>query len=151
MHQKLSCAFYDNVFLPILRLNVVTIFNRDNVSFYQHYIQITNIIFIYSAYTIMKTPLSQELIVACCIYSSQSKNEKIWLTKIQSELSGIVGKAKIRSAVDTLLDWTLVKVEYGETSTGRAGRLYSIREESVPMISELHKKYYAKVFEGNED
>lgn len=94
----------------------------------------------------MKTPLSQELIVACCIYDLQSKNEKIWLLKIQGNLSGIVGKAKVRSAIDTLLDWSLIKAEYGETDKKRAGRLYRIPEEAVSMIAELHKRYYADLF-----
>ena len=94
----------------------------------------------------MKTLLSQELIVACCIYDLQSKNEKIWLLKIQEHLSGKVGKGKVRSAIDTLFDWSLIKAEYGETDKKRAGRLYRIPEEAVSMIAELHKKYYADLF-----
>ena len=109
---------------------------------FPHYNQIATLISFCRTHTTMKTPLSQELIVACCIWDLQSKNEKIWLLKIQGNLSGIVGKAKVRSAIDTLFDWSLIKAEYGETDKKRAGRLYRIPEEAVPMIAELHKKYY---------
>ncbi|MDD3019815.1 MAG: hypothetical protein PHX61_02390 [Alphaproteobacteria bacterium] len=94
----------------------------------------------------MKTPLSPELIVACCIYDLQLKNEKIWLLKIQQNLAGIVGGNRIRSAIDTLFDWGIIKAEYGETDKKRAGRLYRIQEDAVPMIAELHNKYYADLF-----
>ena len=113
---------------------------------FTHNNKITTLISFCRIYTLMKTPLSQELIVACCIYDLQSKNEKIWLLKIQEHLSGKVGKAKVRSAIDTLFDWSLIKAEYGETDKKRAGRLYRIPEEAVPMIAELHKKYYADLF-----
>ena len=66
--------------------------------------------------------------------------------KIQGNLSGRVGQAKVRSAIDTLLDWSLIKAEYGETDKKRAGRLYRIPEEAVSMIAELHKRYYADLF-----
>jgi hypothetical protein len=97
----------------------------------------------------MKTPLSYELIVACCIYDLQLKNEKVWLLKIQQNLAGIVGGNRIRSAIDTLFDWGIIKAEYGETDKKRAGRLYQIQEDAVPMIAELHKRYYAKLFPEN--
>ena len=66
--------------------------------------------------------------------------------KIQEHLSGKVGKGKVRSAIDTLFDWSLIKAEYGETDKKRAGRLYQIPEGAVPMIAELHKRYYAELF-----
>ena len=66
--------------------------------------------------------------------------------KIQEHHSGKVGKGKVRSAIDTLFDWSLIKAEYGETDKKRAGRLYRIPEEAVSMIAELHKKYYADLF-----
>ena len=113
---------------------------------FTHNNKITTLISFCRIYTTMKTLLSQELIVACCIYDLQSKNEKIWLLKIQEHLSGKVGKGKVRSAIDTLFDWSLIKAEYGETDKKRAGRLYRIPEEAVSMIAELHKKYYADLF-----
>jgi hypothetical protein len=98
----------------------------------------------------MKTPLSYELIVACCIYDLHSKNEKVWFLKIQQNLAGIVGGNRIRTAIDTLFDWSMIKAEYGETDKKRAGRLYRIQEDAVPLISELHKKYYADLFVEKE-
>jgi DNA-binding transcriptional ArsR family regulator len=113
---------------------------------FAHNNQIATLISFCRLYTLMKTPLSQELIVACCIYDLQSKSEKIWLLKIQEHLSGKVGKAKVRSAIDTLFDRGLIKAEYGETDKKRAGRLYRIPEEAISVIAELHKRYYADLF-----
>ncbi len=95
-----------------------------------------------SIYAIMKSPLSNEFKVACEIYTLTSKNEKVWLGKIQENLAGKVSKRTIRKAIDTLHDWRIIKAEYGPTDKGKAGRLYSITKETESLIKELCERYY---------
>jgi hypothetical protein len=90
----------------------------------------------------MKNPLSQELMVACEIYSLGLRNEKVWLSKLQTNLSGKVGKTKIGTCINTLFDWGILKAEYGPTDSGRAGRLLFISDDSKPLIKELYEKYW---------
>lgn len=91
---------------------------------------------------VLKNPLSNELKVATEIYGCQTREEKVWLGKLQANLTGEISKNTISAALDTLFDWGIIKAEYGETEKGRAGRLLMISNESVPMIKELYEKYW---------
>jgi hypothetical protein len=91
----------------------------------------------------MKSPLSNELKVICEIYSMTAKNEKVWLAKLQQNLAGELSENTIRFAIDTLLDWSMIKIEYGETEKRRAGRLYRIIDkDTTALVKELYERYW---------
>ena len=89
-----------------------------------------------------KNPLSNEFKVAAEIYACKENGELIWYTKLVQRLSGKLSKNTIAHALDTLFDWGIVKAEYGETETGRAGKLLMISNEAELIVRELYLKYW---------
>jgi hypothetical protein len=89
-----------------------------------------------------KSPLSNELKVATEIYHCEVNNELIWYHKLVSVLDGEISKNTVSKALDVLFDWGIVKSEYGETETGRAGKLLMITNECKPLIKDLYEKYW---------
>ena len=90
----------------------------------------------------MKNPLSNEFKVAAEIYAFGESGELIWYTKLVKSLSGKLSKNTIAKALDTLFDWGIVKAEYGETETGRAGRLLMISNEAKSIVKDLYLEYW---------
>lgn len=90
----------------------------------------------------VKNPLSNEFKVATEIYACKQDGELVWFTKLVDKLSGKLSKNTIAQSLTTLFDWGIVKAEYGETETGRAGRLLMISNEAEPMVQELYLKYW---------
>jgi predicted transcriptional regulator len=70
---------------------------------------------------------------------------KVGFTELVDGLKGIVSKTTILSALDTLSDWGIVATEFGETSSGRAGRLYYVSGESELMVKETCDKFWDRV------
>lgn len=89
-----------------------------------------------------KNPLSKEFKVAAEIYACNENGELVWYTKLVQRLSGKLSKNTIARALDTLFDWGIVKAEYGETETGRAGKLLMISNEAKPIVQELYLRYW---------
>lgn len=89
-----------------------------------------------------KNPLSNEFKVAAEIYACNENEELVWYTKLVKRLYGKLSKNTIAHALDTLFDWGIVKAEYGETETGRAGKLLMISNEAKPIVQELYLKYW---------
>jgi len=92
-----------------------------------------------------KNPLSNEFKVAAEIYHCQVNHEVVWYGKLVERLAGVVSKNTISNAIETLFDWGIIKAEFGETETGRAGRLLMISNEAKPLIKELYEKYWKPV------
>lgn len=90
----------------------------------------------------MKSPLSNELKVACEILAIESKGETVWYSKLQRNLAGELSGNTIRIAIDTLFDYNLITAEYGPTDSKRAGRLLHVAPEAKALIRELHDKYW---------
>jgi len=90
-------------------------------------------------------PLSTDLVVACKIYDYQKKNERVEFSKLVTGLKGLVSRSTILKDLETLSDWGIIKTEFGETETGRAGRLYAISGESEELIRETYEKFWEKV------
>lgn len=90
----------------------------------------------------VKNPLSNEFKVAAEIYACKQDGELVWYTKLVDRLSGKLSKNTIAQALNTLFDWGIVKAEYGETETGRAGRLLIVSNEAELMVRELYLKYW---------
>lgn len=86
--------------------------------------------------------LSREMKVAAEIYRFNSEGEKIWFTKLAESLRGVMAASTIQKALNALIDWGIVRVQYGETDTGRAGRLLMIAGEAEETISLVYKQYW---------
>lgn len=89
-----------------------------------------------------RSPLSNDLKIACAIYTCKLKGEVVWYNKLVDLLNGQVSPSTISKSLHNLFDWGIVKAEYGETETGRAGRLLFISNESEPTIKDLCNKYW---------
>jgi len=83
--------------------------------------------------------------MAAEIYHCQVNHEVVWYGKLVERLAGVVSKNTISNAIETLFDWGIIKAEFGETETGRAGRLLMISNEARPLIKELYEKYWKPV------
>ena len=86
--------------------------------------------------------LSPEMKVAAEIFRFNSKNQKVWLTKLAESLTGELSTSTIHKALNALTDWGVVKVQYGETDRGKAGRLLFIPNESKDTIALVYEKYW---------
>jgi len=86
--------------------------------------------------------LSPEMKVAAEIYSFNAKNQKVWFTKLADSLRGEVSISTIHKAINALTDWGIVRVQYGETDRGKAGRLLVIPNESKDTIALVYGKYW---------
>jgi predicted transcriptional regulator len=86
--------------------------------------------------------LSKEFKVACEISRLNEKKEKVWFTKLKNSLKGEMTQSTVMNALRTLFDWGIVKAEYGETETGRAGRLLYVAGESKQIIKQICEEYW---------
>ena len=87
--------------------------------------------------------LSKEFIVASEIRHANRNNEKIWFSKLVDILKPIMSKVTVAKSIDTLFDWNIVKGEYGETTSGHAGRLLKITNESKDKMNAVYEEYWA--------
>jgi hypothetical protein len=93
-----------------------------------------------------KSPLSKEFVVAVAIYEmTKVHHENVWYNKLVEGLEDKVSKNTVTKSLNTLLDWGIIKIEFGETDKGRAGKLLTISNESTPIIRELYQKYWKKI------
>jgi len=86
--------------------------------------------------------LSPDMKIAAEIYRLNSKNEKVWFTKLVENLRGEVSQSTIAKALNALTDWGVVRAEYGATDKGKAGRLLIIPNESKDTIALVYEKYW---------
>lgn len=87
--------------------------------------------------------LSKEFIVASEIRHANRNNERIWFSKLVDILKPIMSKVTVAKSIDTLFDWNIVKGEYGETTSGHAGRLLKITNESKDKMNAVYEEYWA--------
>jgi hypothetical protein len=81
--------------------------------------------------------VSNSLIVAAYIYDCEKAGERVWFSKIVSNLKTL-DKYQISHAIDECFDWMILFGEYGETETGRAGRLLLIDHDARQTIAGLY-------------
>lgn len=86
--------------------------------------------------------LSKDMQVAVEIYKFNLRGEKVWFTKLSKSLDGIIAPSTIHKALNALTDWGVVKVQYGETDKGKAGRLLFIAGEAKNTISQVYEEYW---------
>ena len=68
-------------------------------------------------------------VVALKMLEFEKKGERVWFSKLVESLSETFSRGKVAELLNTLEDWPVVSSEYGETSSGHAGRLYYLTEE----------------------
>lgn len=88
--------------------------------------------------------LSNELKVASAIYECEQENEKVWFTKLATSMKGDIAPGTILKSLRTLIDFGIVKAQYGETEKGRAGRLLYISGESRQIIKNVYEDFWKK-------
>jgi len=87
--------------------------------------------------------LSKEFKVACAILDFNKKDERIWFTKLCGALEkDSISKTTVMNALRTLVDWGIVKAEYGETEKGRPGRLLFVAGEATQTIDKIWEEYW---------
>jgi len=89
-----------------------------------------------------KDVLSTEFKVASEIYGLNEKGEKVTFSKLKESLD--MSPSTINKALKTLYDWGIIKVQYGETDKGRAGKLLYISSDSQGVIRELYERFWKK-------
>lgn len=90
----------------------------------------------------MNNPLSNEFKVAAEIFRCKEEGEVVWYNKLVTLLKNEMSKNTISKALNTLFDWGIVKAEYGETETGRAGKLLKVSNEAEPIVKKLYENYW---------
>lgn len=97
-------------------------------------------------------PLSIDIVIACQVYEYQGEGDKgVGFQRLVDGLQGIAAKSTILNSLNTLAQWGVVKVEFGETKAGRAGRLYSVSGESKDMVKETYEIFWDRVLEAMEE
>lgn len=74
--------------------------------------------------------ISADIAVAIQIYQSQP----CWFRKLVEDFEGILDKGAVSHSITTCCDWGIVEGYYGETTPGKAGRLFRITHWSVSMV-----------------
>ena len=91
-------------------------------------------------------PLSLDLIVACKIYEIEYvQKEPVEFSKLITELEGLVSQSSLSPLLSTLEKWEIILVEYGQTSSGRAGRRYHIADQSRELIKRLYEMHWDRI------
>ena len=95
-------------------------------------------------------PISNDLRVACMIYDFKKRGiDEVEYSQLVDSFSnassGGLSKPTILRSLNTLSQWGVVKTIFGETSRGRAGRLFSVSGESESMIREIYDEFWERV------
>ena len=86
-------------------------------------------------------PVSDEFLVAIEIYDLTRSGELVWFDKLVHHMSDSMDKDTIIKCRERLIDYGILKLDYGETEQGKKGRRYYIDRSAEPTIRSLHEKY----------
>jgi hypothetical protein len=86
--------------------------------------------------------LSNEFKVASQIFECNEAKKNIWFGKLADLLKNQMAPATVMKSLRVLFEWGIVKVEYGATDTGRAGRLLFIAGESRSTIKDIYENFW---------
>ncbi len=90
----------------------------------------------------VKNPLSTEFKVACEIYKFESQGTPVSFSKLVVGLDGKLSMAVIKTAIDTLFDWGVIRAEFGFDDLKRKVRLLQISNEHKNRIKDLYENYW---------
>ena len=87
--------------------------------------------------------LSKEFQVACAIYElTEEKKEKAWYNKLEPMMRSLMAGSTLSRTLKYLESWGIIKAQYGETETGRAGKLFYLSNEDKETIEMLFTRYW---------
>ena len=85
-----------------------------------------------------RQPLIIEFQIAVAVYElTRVKREKVWFNKLVEVMKGRASRQLVSKAVKHLLEWRILRVEYGETQDGRQGKLLLVHEDSIKAIRRM--------------
>ncbi|MDO8265028.1 MAG: hypothetical protein Q7T34_01500, partial [Candidatus Parcubacteria bacterium] len=87
-------------------------------------------------------PLDIYLKVAVQIYALEDKGEKVWYDKLVEQLDGVMTATEIMLVIPELVDFEIIRQEFGETSKGRAGKLIFITDYQKDTIKRVYERHY---------
>ena len=88
-------------------------------------------------------PLSNPFKVASEIYRlTEEEKQKVWYGKLVERLSDVMSTSTLMTSINELVNWGIVKVQFGQTDKGRAGRLLYISGESRDVIKSVYETYW---------
>ena len=91
-------------------------------------------------------PFSVDIVVACYVYHNQLSLEAgIPFAKLVDDFDGALSKSGILSSLNTLANWGVIRTEYGELESGRAGRLYSVSGESIVTVRTTYEQFWKRI------
>lgn len=90
-------------------------------------------------------PFSVDIVVSCYIRHLKEGDDGVPFSKLVTAFDGVLSKSGILNSLNTLSQWGIIKTEFGETETGRAGRLYSVAGESSLLVSETYREYWKRI------
>lgn len=93
-------------------------------------------------------PVDKYLFTAMMIYHiTEVERKPVWFGKLVESLQDYMSKIDVSASLDTLMDWFIIKGEYGPTGDGRASYLYFIDtwDGGDFRIKKLHDKYWEKI------
>lgn len=92
------------------------------------------------------SPLSNSFKVAAEVYHiTEVDKKKVWYGKLSHALSSIMSSSTVLNSINELINWGIVKVQYGPTDTGRAGRILFISGESKDAIKSVYETYWKEI------
>lgn len=96
-------------------------------------------------------PFSVDIVVACYVYHNQVRmGEGVPFAKLIDDFGKALSKSGILGSLNTLADWGVIRTEYGELESGRAGRLYSVSGESQVVVKATYEKFWERLKEEVE-
>lgn len=88
-------------------------------------------------------PLSNPFKVAAEVYKiTEVETERAWYGKLVERLDEKMSSSTVRNAINDLIAWGILKVQYGRTEKGRAGRLLYISGEARDVIKSVYETYW---------
>ena len=98
-------------------------------------------------------PFSADIVVACYVLHNQLSREGkgVPFSQLIDDFGSALSKSGILGSLNTLNDWAVIKTEYGELESGRAGRLYSISGESVLTVKTTYDQFWDRIEEEVEN
>lgn len=90
-------------------------------------------------------PFSVDIVVACYVYHNQVQTGNVPFDKLVNDFGKALSKSGILGSLNTLSDWGVIRTEYGELESGRAGRLYSVSGEAQITVKATYEQFWERI------
>lgn len=93
---------------------------------------------------------SVDIVVACYVLHNQTDASGVPFSRLVDEFDPALSRSGIANALKGLSQWGVIKTEFGETTAGRAGRLYSVSGETSVIVKETYRLHWDRIHEEVE-